>query len=696
MRPKHWIILAGGLALSAFLAGCPGNNSPEAPPTSPAPPAPTSTTTFTPTVTGTLPPTNTPTLTPTDSMTPSPTFSATASLTATPTVSPTDTSTFTITFTPTRTRTNTRTFTYTRTPTGSWTYTPTATPTDTPTATETPTPWHGIGTGLRGDYYNGEAFDSSVLTRVDPRIQFEMAGGSPDPLVNADHFSVKWTGEVLAPYSGPITFLTASDEGVRLWVNGLLLIDHYSPHTYTIDYGPITLTAGQKYPIELDYYETTGQAVIDLGWWNEYLPQVFIETEFLYPATSSPPTSTPTFTPTMSLGTGTGLKGEYFNGMAFDTLVLTRQDAQVDLDFGTGSPDASINTDAFSARWTGEVQAPFSGPIEFYTQSDDGVRLWVNGTLLIDNWTSHPPTFDYGTITLTAGQKYPIQLDYYEDTGGALISLGWQKSGVLSAQPIPASNLFPAPGIPTATPTFTFTMTPTFTDTLTPTPTRTFTNSPTIPPTPSFTPTHTPTFTPSFTPTPTVTFTFTQTPTPTITHTPTHTGTNTRTFTPTATRTPCSSSVTFGITSPGAPSPDNFPNYTTVFYSNFTANSTGILSKVGIWLATFPANYQMAVYTVDGSGYAVTPVSVSDIQLQDTGGPYQWVYFNMPPAAITNGTTYAFLIWFQSGNPPTVPRLNGAPGTYKAASLSGSDLSSAPNFLYSQPYLLNIQAVVCP
>jgi hypothetical protein len=64
----------------------------------------------------------------------------------------------------------------------------------------------------------------------------------------------------------------------------------------------------------------------------------------------------------------------------------------VDFNWGTGSPDPSIAADNFSARWTGQVQPVSTQAYTFYTVSDDGVRLWVNNQLVIDNWTDHAPT----------------------------------------------------------------------------------------------------------------------------------------------------------------------------------------------------------------------------------------------------------------------------------------------------------------
>ncbi len=139
---------------------------------------------------------------------------------------------------------------------------------------------------------------------------------------------------------------------------------------------------------------------------------------------------------------GSGLYGEYFNNKDFTSRALSRIDSTVDFDWGSGSPDPSIGSDTFSVRWTGWVQAPSSGSYTFYTHSDDGVRLWVNNVLLIDNWTDPAATPDSGTITLSANEKYDIKLEFYENTGAAVIELYWSYPGQ-SKQIIPQSRLYP-------------------------------------------------------------------------------------------------------------------------------------------------------------------------------------------------------------------------------------------------------------
>jgi len=144
-----------------------------------------------------------------------------------------------------------------------------------------------------------------------------------------------------------------------------------------------------------------------------------------------------------------GLKGDYYNNSDFTAFVLSRVDPGVNFNWGNGSPDASIGVDTFSVRWTGQVQPAYSETYTFYTMSDDGVRLWVNGVQLVNNWTGHAPTENSGTISLVGGNRYSIQMDYYEDGGGAQAALSWS-SPSQSKEVIPVNRLFPP--YPPATP----------------------------------------------------------------------------------------------------------------------------------------------------------------------------------------------------------------------------------------------------
>jgi hypothetical protein len=139
---------------------------------------------------------------------------------------------------------------------------------------------------------------------------------------------------------------------------------------------------------------------------------------------------------------GTGLNGQYYDNIDFTNLAVTRTDATVDFNWGSGSPHTSMGVDTFSVRWTGKVQPQYSGTYTFFTSTDDGVRLWVNNVLLIDKWVNQGTTEWSGTINLTAGQKYDIRMDYYENGGGAVARLLWSHTSQ-PKQIIPQNRLFP-------------------------------------------------------------------------------------------------------------------------------------------------------------------------------------------------------------------------------------------------------------
>ncbi|MFZ2147682.1 MAG: PA14 domain-containing protein [Sedimentisphaerales bacterium] len=140
---------------------------------------------------------------------------------------------------------------------------------------------------------------------------------------------------------------------------------------------------------------------------------------------------------------GGGMRGDYYRGMNFVNLVMTRIDPRIDFNWGDpGSPDASVGDDNFSARWSGEVEAAFTETYTFYTNSDDGVRLWVDGQQLVDNWTDHSATENSGTIDLLAGNVYSLSMEYYENSGGAVAELRWSSPST-SKQLIPQAALSP-------------------------------------------------------------------------------------------------------------------------------------------------------------------------------------------------------------------------------------------------------------
>jgi hypothetical protein len=110
----------------------------------------------------------------------------------------------------------------------------------------------------------------------------------------------------------------------------------------------------------------------------------------------------------------------------------------------SGSDRLGLGVDNFAVRWEGLIKTDTAGQYTFQTRSNDGVRLWLNGSLEINNWTNHAATNNNTrTLSLSAGAVLRVKLEYYDATGEAEIRLRWRKPGTTSFVAIPASNLSP-------------------------------------------------------------------------------------------------------------------------------------------------------------------------------------------------------------------------------------------------------------
>jgi hypothetical protein len=142
------------------------------------------------------------------------------------------------------------------------------------------------GGGLRADYYKGSDFNTFVLSRIDPQINFNWGDpGGPDPAVGDDDFSVRWTGEVEAGYTETYTFYPKTDDGVRLWVDGRQLVDSWETvPLYPIEHsGTIDLVAGNTYTIVMEYFEDTANAIAELRWKSPSTPKQIVPQAALAP-----------------------------------------------------------------------------------------------------------------------------------------------------------------------------------------------------------------------------------------------------------------------------------------------------------------------------------------------------------------------------------------------------------------------------
>ncbi len=164
------------------------------------------------------------------------------------------------------------------------------------------------GTGLRAEYHHWAgsspparevAFRDLVAVRIDPQIYcywnpgFQTAPSPhgqtgwyipPPPGLRSDYFAVRWSGELEALATEAYTFITGSDDGVRMWLNGVLIIDDWTDHDRTEDTSdPVDLVKGRKYPIVVEGYENGGEAEWQLYWQSPSMARESVPQRVLYP-----------------------------------------------------------------------------------------------------------------------------------------------------------------------------------------------------------------------------------------------------------------------------------------------------------------------------------------------------------------------------------------------------------------------------
>ncbi len=270
-------------------------------------------------------------------------------------------------------------------------------------------------TSVPADHWKGEYFPNTTLSGAPALVRDEAAAslvlswglGGPNTCgIGSDRFSARFT-RTLDLSAGRYRFTARSDDGVRVWIDGQLLLDKWivqAPTSYSFE---ASLAAG-SHVVRVEYFENDGEAVAQLSW----------EAVGGDPCQASVPAER--------------FRGEYFSNRDFaGAPVLVRDDggAGLDFDWGSGSPGSacSVPADGFSARFT-RTAAFESGTYRFTVTVDDGARLYVDGSLKLESWKDQAPTTYTVDVPLTAGNR-TVRLDYYENAGGAVARLGWAKTG---------------------------------------------------------------------------------------------------------------------------------------------------------------------------------------------------------------------------------------------------------------------------
>ncbi len=299
---------------------------------------------------------------------------------------------------------------------------------------------YGNGNGLKAEYFSASSasapFTNPNSVQLDGTVNFNWGQDAPADGISKDVFKVRWTGTLLPLTNDTYTIYVNASDGVRLYINNVLLINKWTDKTATTNAFNIALQKSVQYDIRLEYYSNTNPAYCNLQWSAPGICRQIIPTPQLVASTAK------------CSSNGTGLLAEYFSNTlpaaSFPAVAtVTTTVPVVNFDWGNGSP-TGISNDLFKARFTGYVQSLDSGTYTFYVTSDDGIRLWVNNQLLVDQWIDQGATEYSGSITLAQCSKVSIRMEYYENGGDAVCKLLW-KGPTFSKQVVPVNQLFLQP-----------------------------------------------------------------------------------------------------------------------------------------------------------------------------------------------------------------------------------------------------------
>ena len=247
--------------------------------------------------------------------------------------------------------------------------------------------WHA-------EYFNNPTLSGGpAISRYETGLHFEWGNDSPGEGLPVDNFSARFAHDEWFD-GGTYRFSYRSDDGVRLWVDDVLIIDDWRDREATWSFVDHRVAQGTHH-VRVEYYEHGGGAALQVAWER--------------------------------VSAGATWRADYFaNTTLSGAPALTRYDAAIDFDWGTGGPDAAVPVDNFSARWT-RTQGFEAGIYRFNASCDDGVRIIVDGRRVVDAWQKQQlPNTRSGDVTLSAGQ-HTVVVEYFEEGGQAAAHVWWNR-----------------------------------------------------------------------------------------------------------------------------------------------------------------------------------------------------------------------------------------------------------------------------
>lgn len=240
----------------------------------------------------------------------------------------------------------------------------------------------------RGSYFANQTLsDTPALVRNDPTINFNWGEGSPAANIPTDHFSVRWERNQILQ-SATYLFYAYSDDGIRVYVDDILIIDNWDNPSNQVQYAFGSASAG-THNFRVEYYENTGTAQVQFGW---------------------------------ELRNDGAWVGEYYrNNNLSGAPQFIRQDQTISFNWGSGGPNGLNQSDNFSIRWLNVIDFN-SGVYDFIVRHQDGVIVRVGDQKIIDQWREFDTVQTSQAFRSLSGQR-DITVEYFKATGDGSINL---------------------------------------------------------------------------------------------------------------------------------------------------------------------------------------------------------------------------------------------------------------------------------
>lgn len=291
--------------------------------------------------------------------------------------------------------------------------------------------------GIDYKYYEGTNYqvipDFSKITPVKSgnisNLLLSMANRS-------EQYAINYTGFIDVPTDGFYTFYTTSDDGSKLYIDNVLIVDNDGLHGWGEKSGKIGLKAG-KHAITVDFFQATGEKGIEVSYDGPGVSKKMIPSSVLYRISNTGGLLSPVY----PINAVNGIDYKYYEGTSYKVMP----------NFSTISPnktgtvsnfDISVanRTEVFAVNFTGYIDVPSDGLYTFYTGSDDGSMLYIDNVLVVNNDGLHGAVEKSGQIGLMAG-KHTISVQFFQGTGYKTLQVSYGGPG-FTRRIIPASVLY--------------------------------------------------------------------------------------------------------------------------------------------------------------------------------------------------------------------------------------------------------------